>query len=292
MSASAPAPGRRLLLPGTLWLAVFTFLPLVLVLAISLAGRGRPVDWSLDGSAWARLFDPRWLAVLLRSLVMASLTTAICLAVGVPLAWFVARRGERLRRVLYFLVLVPLWANTLALTYAWIVVLRSGGLLDRAARSLGLLGADEGTGLLYTPGAVLLGLVYAYLPYMVYAVYQSAERFDLRLLEAAEDLGATRLQAMRRVLLPGLRPGIVAGCVLVFVPALGAFVVPDLLGGSRQSYVGNAVRDAFLLDPTDWPLGCAMAVALIATTAFSAWTWFRFAQDAADGTAGAAGAKG
>ena len=273
------SPGARLLLPGTLWLTIFTFVPLLLVVAIAFAARGRPVTWELDGSAWTRLLDPRWTSVLLRSLGMALGTTSICLVLGVPLAWFVARRTERVRRVLYFMVLVPLWANTLALTYAWIVILRNDGLLDRVARSLGLLADDGRLGMLYSPPAVLLGLVYALLPYMVYAVYQSIERFDLRLLEAAQDLGASRTQAMARVLLPGIRPGLVAGCVLVFVPALGAFVVPDLLGGARESYIGNAVRDTFQLDPIDWPLGCAMAVTLIALTAVSAFAWFRWAGD-------------
>ena len=270
-----PAPGRRLIAPGMAWLALFTFAPLLLVVAISLAERGRPVAWTLDGSAWARLLDPRWTQVLWRSVATALATTAVCLVLGVPLAWFVARRTPRVRSVLYFLVLVPLWANTVALTYAWMVVLRGDGLIDRTGRALGLLGDEGRFGILYTPTAVLLGMVYAFLPYMVYAVYQSLERFDVRLLEAAEDLGATRVQAMRRVLLPCIRPGLVAGSVLVFVPALGAFVVPDMLGGAKKTFVGNAVRDAFQFDPTDWPRGCAMGVALIAMTGVSAWVFFR-----------------
>lgn len=274
------APGRRLLAPGMAWLALFTFVPLLFVVVISLAGRGRPVAWTPDGSAWARLLDPRWVQVLVRSAGTALATTAICLVLGVPLAWFVARRTPRVRRVLYFLVLVPLWANTVALTYAWMVVLRGDGLLERTARALGLLAEGDRLDLLYTPSAVLLGMVYAFLPYMVYAVYQSIERFDLRLLDAAEDLGASRVEAMRRVLLPCIRPGLVAGSVLVFVPALGAFVVPDMLGGAKSLYVGSAVRDAFLLDPTDWPRGCAMGVALIAMTAVSAWVFFRSQREA------------
>jgi spermidine/putrescine transport system permease protein len=269
---------RRLLAPGVAWLVVFTFVPLALVLAISLAGRGRPVTWTLDGGAWARLLEPRWLLVLGRSAGTAAATTAICAVVGVPLAWFVAQRTERVRRVLYFLVLVPLWGNTVALLCAWIVILRGGGLLDRALRAVGALDADATAGVLYTPAAVLAGMVYAFLPYMVYAVYQSLERFDLRLLEAAADLGATRGQALRRVLLPQIRPGLVAGAVLVFVPALGTFVVPDMLGGARSAYVGNVLRERLLSDPSDWPLGAAMAVVLIALTGLSAWTWFRFAE--------------
>lgn len=269
----------RLLAPGLAWIAVFTIAPMLLVTAMSLAGRGRPVAWTLDGSAWARLLEPRWISVLGRSAGMAAATTAVCVVVGVPLAWFVARRSERVRRVLYFLVLVPLWANTVALLYAWIVVLRGDGLLDRALRAAGLLAEGERSSLLYTPAAVLLGMVYAFLPYMVYAVYQSLDRFDLRLLEAAEDLGATRWTALRRVLLPAIRPGVVAGAVLVFVPALGTFVVPDMLGGARSAYVGNVLRERLLTEPSDWPLGSAMAVVLFALTGLSAWAWFRFGDE-------------
>lgn len=270
MADGGAAAVRRLGLVPLAWLALFTFVPLVFVVAIAFAGRGSPVTWTFDGGAWARLLEPRWLTVLGRSAATALATTAICAVLAVPVSWHIARRTERVRRVLYFLVLVPLWANTVALLGAWIVILRGDGLLDRALRSAGLLGEDGTSGLLYTRGAVLLGMVYALLPYMAYAVHQSVERFDLRLLEAARDLGATRAQAIRRVLLPCIRPGIVAGSVLVFVPALATFVVPDMLGGARAAHVGDTIRDRMLMHPTDWPLGCAMAVVLVALTAVSA----------------------
>ncbi|MCG3135047.1 MAG: Spermidine/putrescine transport system permease protein PotB [Planctomycetes bacterium] len=278
-----PARGERMLLaPGFGWLLLFTAAPVALVVAMSLAARGAPVTWTLDGSAWARLADARHAQILARSFGMAGAATAACLLLGLPLAWFTARRPEPWRSRLHLLVMLPLWANTLALLCAWKVILGRGGPLDRAAGALGALPEDGTLGLLYTPGAVLVGLVYAYLPLMVHGLYQSMERFDGRLLEAAEDLGATRVAALRRVMLPAVRPGIVAGCVLVFVPSLSTFVVPDILGGARTTYVGNAARDAFLQSPQDAPLGCALAVALLAVTGAAAWAWFRSgARDAA-----------
>jgi spermidine/putrescine transport system permease protein len=266
-----------LLVPGGAWLALFTLAPLALVVAISFAGRGSPIEWTFDGSAWSRLADPRWSGPALRSLFAAVATTFACLVVGAPLALFIARRPEPKRQILYFLVLLPLWANSLALTYAWMILLRTNGLLDRTARGVGALGAADSLGLLYTPGAVLVGLVYVFLPFMVYSAYASVEKFDWRLLEAAQDLGATRLAAMRRVFLPAVRPGLVGGSVLVFVSSLGAIVVPELLGGSKSSFVGNAIRDQFHDSPLDYPLGAAMAVTVLVFVAAAMWVYQRFA---------------
>ncbi len=269
--------GAWLLAPGGTWLALFTFLPLALVVAISFAGRGRPVEWRLDGSAWSRLLEAGWLGPALRSLGAALATTVICLLVGAPLALFVARRPQPWRSILFFLVLLPLWANSLTLLWAWMVLLRSGGLFDQAAQGLGLLDPKSTLGWLNTQGAVLVGLVYIALPFMVYAAYASIERFDWRLIEAAQDLGATRARAMVRVFLPAVRPGLVAGCVLVFISTLGAMVVPDLLGGAKMSYLGNAIRDRVLSDPLDYPLGAAMSVALLVFVALAMWVQRRWA---------------
>jgi spermidine/putrescine transport system permease protein len=268
--------GAWLLAPGGTWLALFTFAPLAIVVAISFASRGSPVEWRFDGGAWSRLADARWIGPATRSLVAATATTAACLLVGAPLALFVARRPQPSRSILFFLVLLPLWANSLALTYAWMILLRTNGILDQAAQHAGLLGADATLGWLNTPGAVLLGLVYVALPFMVYAAYASIERFDWRLIEAAQDLGATRARAMFRVFLPAVRPGLVAGCVLVFISSLGAMVVPQLLGGSKSSFMGNAIRDQLLETPLDYPLGAAMSVALLVFVALAMWVQRRW----------------
>ncbi len=267
---------RAVLAPGAVWLALFAFAPLAIVVAMSFAAPGRPVSWELSGDAWRRLLDPAWVVPLRRSLWMAAATTAVCLAVGTPLALFIARRPPRARAILYFLVVVPLWANTVALVYAWMVILRVGGLADQAARAVGLIADDATLGWMYTPGAVLLGLVYTYLPFAVYAVYAAAERFDWTLIDAAEDLGATRLRALVRVFLPGIRPGLVGGAVLVFLPSLAAFVVPDMLGGAKTALIGNVIQDRFRHEPLDWPLGAALSVALLIVVATGIWAYFRW----------------
>lgn len=279
---NARAAERALLAPGAAWLTLFAFAPLAIVAILSLTARGRPFEWTLDGSAWVRLADARWLTVFARSCGLAAATTAICLAVGAPLAWAIARRPEPARRFLHLAVLVPLWANTLALLCAWKTILMRDGLADRVARALGLVGEGASAGLLHTPTAVLVGLVYAALPVMVQTCLASMEKIDPRLLEAAEDLGATRFTAIRRVVIPLARPGMVAGSILVFLPSLSAFVAPDLLGGGKTVYVGGLVRDCFYLDPSDWPLGAALGTALLAVTGIAAWLWFRHAEAAPD----------
>ncbi len=265
---SAP-PGQGLavsplaFVPAAAWLTLFFGLPLIIVAVISLMAPGTPVEWRLDGSSFARLLDPIHLNVLARSLALALITTAISLALGYPLAYYIARRPSGPRRVLYFMVLIPLWANSLVLIYAWMVLLRPNGVIEHWLRALGLVAGEAPLALLYTPGAVIVGLVYWYLPFMVYPLYAALEKFDFRLLDAAYDLGATRVQAFRRVLWPLTRAGAVTGAVLVFIESLGAFVVPDLLGGAKSMMLGNLIQQRFLSVPQDWPLGAALALTLL-----------------------------
>jgi spermidine/putrescine transport system permease protein len=251
------------LVPAAGWLTLLFLVPLAIVAAISLMQPGAPVTWELDGSSYARLLDPLHLNIVLRSLALALAATLLCLGLGYPLAYYIVRRPPAMRRLLYFLVLLPLWANSLVLIYAWMVLLRPNGVIEQLLRALGLAGEEPLT-LLYTPGAVLLGLVYWYLPFMVYPLYAVIEKFDFHLLDAAYDLGASRWQAFRRVLLPITLPGVVAGCLLVFIESLGAFVVPELLGGAKSMMLGNLVQQRFLSTPQDWPLGAALALALLA----------------------------
>jgi spermidine/putrescine transport system permease protein len=266
---------RWALVPVAAWLTLFFLAPLLIVIVISLMRPGAPVEWTLDGSGYARLFDPLHLDILARSAGLALSATAICLLLGYPLAWFLTRQPPARRRVLYFLVLVPLWANSLVLIYAWMVLLRPSGVIERGLHALGFVGAEP-LGLLYTPGAVLLGLVYWYLPFMVYPLYATLEKIDTRLLEAAHDLGASRWQAFARVLWPLSRPGVVAGSLLVFIESLAAFVVPDLLGGAKSMMLGNLIQQRFLSMPQDWPLGAAIALALLAAMALAGLVYRRF----------------
>jgi spermidine/putrescine transport system permease protein len=251
------------LVPPAAWLTLLFLGPLGVIALISLMMPGAPVEWMIDGSAYQRLLDPIYLGVLWRSLSLAVMATVLCLVLGYPLAYYIARRPPRFRRVLFFLVLVPLWTNSLVLIYGWMVMLRPNGAFDQLLQGLGFGGGEPLT-ILYTPAAVILGLVYWYLPFMVYPLYASIEKLDFRLLEAARDLGAGGVAVLVRVLLPLTLPGIATGCLLVFVEALGAFVVPDLLGGAKSMMLGNLVQQRFLSVPQDWPMGAAAAMLMLA----------------------------
>jgi spermidine/putrescine transport system permease protein len=208
----------------------------------------------------------------LRSLWIGVLTTVICLLLGYPLALFIAQRSPRWRSGLLFLVLIPFWTNFLVRTYAWMIILQNNGLLNNL---LQLLGLGRQT-LLNTTGAVLVGLVYGELPFMVLPIYASIDRFDFTLLEAASDLGANRTRAFLRVMLPLTMPGVAAGSVLVFIPTVGQFVVSDLLGGAKVDLLGNLLQRLFTRsNPPNWPLGSAMALIFMIVLTIGVIFYFR-----------------
>lgn len=267
------------LIPPAVWLGLFAFLPLGMVLAISLLQRGSPITWEFTLGNYARLADPLLLTIVGRSLWMACVTTVLCLVSGYPLAYFIVQRRPRVRTLLYFLTLVPLWTNSLVLIYAWMVLLRVDGVVDQVARASGWLATHETLNWLYTPGAVVAGLVYWYMPFMVYPIYASLEKFDWRLFEAAQDIGASRLVAFFRVLLPLTWPGVLAGVLLVFIPALSNFVVPQFLGGAKVALIGNVIQERFLSQPQDWPLGSALALVMMVLISLAIWAYFKFAHE-------------
>jgi spermidine/putrescine transport system permease protein len=236
--------------------------PLAVACAYSALTRGAYGGVSLPWTAesYARIFDPLYAAILLRSLLMAAAATALCLLLGFPLALFISR--ARNRRGLYlFLVILPFWTSFLVRTYAWLFLLRDTGLVNTALLGLGVI--REPLSLLYNNGAVLLGLVYGYLPFMILPLYATLERLDPALLEAAADLGAKPLSALLRVVIPLSGPGIRAGSILVFIPCVGAFLTPDLLGGGKTVMIGNLVQNQFTT-ARDWPFGSALSLALMA----------------------------
>ncbi|SHG09428.1 ABC transporter permease [Streptoalloteichus hindustanus] len=252
-----------LLLPTGLWLALFLLVPLALVVQYSFATRDTGplrvvLPWTAQ--AYRTALDPAFLPIFGRTLAYAALTTAACLLLGFPLAWFIARHGGRHRNALLAAVLVPFWASYLARIYAWKALLDGDGLVNRL---LGLVGLGRDGGFLLTDGAVVLGLTYGFLPFMVLPLYVACERFDHRLVEASYDLGHGRVSTFFRVVLPGVRPGVLAGSLLVLVPAAGDFVTPRLLGGVDQSTFGSVIDDQFR-GGNNWPLGSAMAVLLMA----------------------------
>ncbi|GGP47992.1 ABC transporter permease [Saccharothrix coeruleofusca] len=251
-----------LLTPTGLWLGLFLLAPLALVVQFSFATRDTGVaravlPWTTD--AYATALDPAFLPIFGRTLAYAAVTTALCLLLGFPLAWFIARHAGRFRTALLAAVLVPFWSSYLARVYAWKALLDGDGLVNRL---LGAVGLDRDGGFLLTHGAVVLGLTYGFLPFMVLPLYVACERFDHRQVEASYDLGHGRVSTFLRVVLPGVAPGVLAGSLLVLVPAAGDFVTPKLLGGVGQSTFGSVIDDQFR-GGNNWPLGSAMAVLLL-----------------------------
>ena len=250
------------LLPGWLTMAVLFGAPFAIVLAYSFLTRGvyggiQP-PWTAE--SYRRLFDPLYLAILRRSFAMALAATALCLVLAFPAALFISR-APRHKNLYLQLVMLPFWTSFLVSTYAWIFLLRDTGLFNTALQALGITHAP--LPLLYNDGAVLLGLVYGYLPFMVLPIYATLERLDPALVEAAADLGARPMTTVWRIVVPLSRPGIAAGSVLVFIPCLGAYLTPDLLGGGRTVMVGNLVQNQFTT-ARDWPFGAAVSIALMA----------------------------
>lgn len=246
----------------SVWLALFVLVPNALVLAASFFSRDESgfIDWSLTFSNYLRLLDPVYLRVFAHSLWLAFLATGICLGLGYPFAYFLARLRPGLRPLLLTLVVVPFWTNSLVRVYAIRALLAAKGLMNNTLLALGLI--DEPVRLLYTSSAVLVGMVYVLLPFMVLPLYSSIEKLDQRLVEAAADLGAGPARRFASVILPLTLPGIIAGSLLVFMPALGMFFITDVLGGSRDLLVGTVLKDQFL-DARDWPFGAAASMVLI-----------------------------
>jgi spermidine/putrescine transport system permease protein len=261
------------LLPAWVWLAVLFAAPLGIVLAYSLLTRGvyGGVVWGWTLESYQRLWDPLYLAILVRSFAMAAAATALCLLLAFPAALFISR--ARRRKNLYLqLVMLPFWTSFLVRTYAWIFLLRDTGLVNSVLARMGLIHSP--LPLLYNDGAVLLGLVYGYLPFMVLPIYATLERLDPALVEAAADLGARPLAAVFRVVAPLARPGIAAGSILVFIPCLGAYLTPDLLGGGRTVLAGNLVQNQFTT-ARDWPFGSAVSMALMLLVTLLVWAFLR-----------------
>ena len=260
--SSGPLAAWWLLGPGLLWMGLLFVVPLGLVLVISFAERGiyGGIVWSFSLTNYLDLLHPLYARILGQSILLAAVTTLLCLIMGFPLAYYIARAAPRRQGVLLLLVMIPFWTNFLVRTYAWMFILRTEGLLNTLLLKLGVIATP--IELLYSNTAVVIGLVYGYLPFMVLPLYVALERVDRTLVEAAWDLYATRWAMFWRIIVPLARPGIMTGCLLVFIPSLGAFLTPDLLGGARSMMVGNLIQHEFLV-ARDWPLGAAISSLLM-----------------------------
>jgi spermidine/putrescine transport system permease protein len=257
------------------WLAIFFVVPLIIIFVYSFFERGvyGEIVYTFTFDNYLRSIDPIYALTLWRSVYISVLTTIICLILGYPLALHISRQSENGKKIMLMLLIVPFWTNFLVRTYAWIFILRTEGLLNTILGGLGLISSP--IELLFTETAVVIGLVYTYLPFMVLPIYVSIEKLDKSLFDACKDLGANSWQSFKKVVLPLTKPGIISGCILVAVPSLGAYITPDLLGGAKNLMVGNLIQIQFL-SARDWPFGSAlsfivMAIVLMLLFAYARW---------------------
>lgn len=251
--------------PISLWLTILVAIPLLIVVVMGFLSRGTygQVEFKFTLKNYIGIINPLYTKMLLYSLGLSLLTTIICLILGYPFAYYIAKAPKRLSGILLMLIIIPFWTNSLIRTYSWITLLRTSGIINSYLLKLGIIA--EPLQLLYTNGAVLLGLVYTLFPFMVLPLYASIESLDKSYLEAASDLGAKPWQTFWKITVPLTMPGIAAGCILVFIPTLGLFFIPDLMGGSKIMLISNFIKNQFLT-ARDWPFGSAASIVIIGLT--------------------------
>lgn len=264
-----------LLTPAALWLLVFFIAPLFIVAAYSFLERGTygGVIWNFTLENFRRVFDPLYLNSFLRSVYIAGLTTIFCLLLGYPLGYYIASRPRQRRNTLLLMLMIPFWTNFLIRTYAWLTILRNNtGLINVTLLGLGII--DKPLETFGNDFAIVVGLVYGWLPDMILPIYAALDRLDISLLEAASDLYAPSRKVFTRIILPLSLPGVVAGSILVFIPSLGAFVTPAILGGGKSLMIGNIISNQFLA-AHDWPFGSALSTLMMAVMLVATLIYFR-----------------
>ncbi len=256
------------------WLVLFVLIPNVMIIGTSFLTRDEAnlIELTFTFDNYLRLLDPLYAKVMLHSFYMAIVATILCLIIGYPFAYIVAKMPEKWRPIMLFLVIVPFWTNSLIRTYGLKIVLGTQGLLNRVLLDLGLI--DAPLRLMYTETAVMIGLVYILLPFMILPLYSAIEKLDGTYIEAARDLGANKIQTLTKVILPLTMPGIIGGCLLVLLPALGMFYISDLLGGAKNLLIGNVIKSQ-VLNARDWPFGAATSIALTIAMAIMLYAYYR-----------------
>ncbi len=262
-----------LLTPVTLLLAIFFLIPLGIMAVYSLLEPGLygGVEWSFYHWNYGRIlgwadgfieeFDIVYLQVLGRSMGLAALTVISTLLICFPVAFWISRLPDKQKNFFIFLITLPFFTSMIVRLYAWVLILRDSGFANQLLEWLGLI--SEPLDLMFTGTAVIIGMVYIFIPFMFLPIYSSIEKLDMSLVQASQDLGASPFTTFRRIVLPSVMPGVIAGCILVFIPSLGNFVVPDLLGGARVVMIGNLVEQQFLY-ARNWPFGAALSMVIIA----------------------------
>ncbi|MEZ8142454.1 spermidine/putrescine ABC transporter permease PotB [Enterovibrio norvegicus FF-33] len=243
------------------WLLLFVLIPNLMIIVTSFLTRddANLIEMTFTLSNYAKLMDPLYAKVVWHSFYMAAIATSLCLLIGYPFAYIIARMPKHMRPFMLFMVIVPFWTNSLIRTYGLKIFLGTRGLLNDGLLTLGII--EKPLRIMYTEYAVMIGLVYILLPFMILPLYSSIEKLDNSYLEAAKDLGASKFQAFVKVILPLTMPGIIAGCLLVLLPALGMFYVSDLLGGAKNLLIGNVIKSQ-ILNVRDWPFGSAASISL------------------------------
>ncbi|GMQ46534.1 spermidine/putrescine ABC transporter permease PotB [Vibrio sp. 10N] len=256
------------------WLVLFVLIPNVMIIGTSFLTRDEAnlIEMTFTLENYVRLLDPLYAKVLFHSFYMAIVATFICLVVGYPFAYIVAKMPEKWRPFMLFLVIVPFWTNSLIRTYGLKIVLGTQGILNKSLIALDII--DKPLRIMYTETAVMIGLVYILLPFMILPLYSAIEKLDGTYIEAARDLGANKWQTLTRVILPLTMPGIIGGCLLVLLPALGMFYIADLLGGAKNLLIGNVIKSQ-ILNARDWPFGAATSIALTAAMAVMLYAYYR-----------------
>lgn len=251
--------------PATFWLVLFLMIPLALVVGISFLTRSGygGVEMALSLDAYKQLFSSEYMRIFVVSFRLALETTIICLLVGYPFAYIIANSSNRVKPFLVLFLMLPFWINSMIRIYGWNTLLRSSGIINQVLLNLGIIRIP--LEMLYTDGAVLLGMVYDLLPFTVLPIYTSIEKLDPSLLEAASDLGAGKVHRFVRVILPLTMPGIFAGSIQTFIPSLGLFYISDMMGGAKTMYIGNLIKNQFM-SARNWPMGAALAIVLILVT--------------------------
>lgn len=254
---------RTAILSFTLWLTIFALLPLLLVFLISFQSYSdsNPIIWKFHLANYQQLLDPVFFMILIRSLELASFCTALCLILGYPFAFLLSQIPIKNRSLLLLLLIIPFWTSSLIRTYAILTLIKAKGLINYSLLSLGII--HHPMQILYTNTAVIIGIVYNLLPYMILPLYSNIEKLDHNVFHAARDLGAGRLRILWRIAIPLTLPGIISGITLVLLPAMTLFYIPDILGGAKSLLLGNLVEQQFL-SMNDWPGGAATSVVLTA----------------------------
>ncbi|EJG0988338.1 spermidine/putrescine ABC transporter permease PotB [Vibrio parahaemolyticus] len=256
------------------WLTLFVLVPNLMIIGTSFLTRDEAnlIELTFTFDNYLRLLDPLYAKVLMHSFYMAIIATLLCLIIGYPFAYIVAKMPEKWRPFMLFLVIVPFWTNSLIRTYGLKIVLGTQGILNKSLMAMDII--DKPLRLMYTETAVMIGLVYILLPFMILPLYSAIEKLDNTYIEAAKDLGASKLQTITKVILPLTMTGIIGGCLLVLLPALGMFYISDLLGGAKNLLIGNVIKSQ-VLNARDWPFGAATSIALTIAMAIMLYAYYR-----------------